>query len=242
MTLGVGEPFTTTIAVALYFALILALPVVLYRARRLRAARVEPRERRAAAPLLIAVPFLFVAGVMFGYFVVLPAAVRFLVNFNSSEFNVLVQASQFYSFAGTVLLAMGLVFQVPILIVGACRLGLVDAAPASPPPALRDRRVRGCRAVLPGDVVTLALETVPLYLLYEASILVAVLVGRAGSGAAGEGSASDQENRHPATDPAQPADQPTEPTVQRPHRPCRPEALGLMCSTSEDADAAGPSA
>ena len=65
-------------------------------------------------PLLTAVPFLFAAGVLFGYFVVLPAAVRFFVNFNSSEFNVLVQASQFYSFAATMLLAMGLVFQVPV--------------------------------------------------------------------------------------------------------------------------------
>ena len=55
---------------------------------------------------------------LFGYFVVLPAAVRFFVNFNCSEFNVLVQASQYYNFAATVLLAMGLVFQVPVVILG----------------------------------------------------------------------------------------------------------------------------
>ncbi len=212
VTLGVGEPFTTTITVALYFAVVLALPVILFELYGFVLPALMPRERRAAAPVLVAVPFLFVAGVLFGYFVVLPAAVRFLVNFNSSEFNVLVQASQFYSFAATVLLAMGLVFQVPIVIVGACRLGLV-----TPRQLRRHRRyaIVACAAVaafLPGDVITLALETVPLYLLYEASILVAVLVGRADSGTADEG--SDQENRHPATDPAQPADQPTEPTVQ----------------------------
>ena len=93
-------------------------------------------------PLLAAIPFLFAAGVLFGYFVVLPAAVRFFVNFNSSEFNVLVQASQFYGFAATVLLAMGLVFQVPVAILAATRLGHRDAAAAAQEPALRDRGVR----------------------------------------------------------------------------------------------------
>ena len=115
---------------------------------------------------------------LFGYFVVLPAAVRFFVNFNASEFNVLVQASQFYKFAATILLAMGLVFQVPVVILGATRIGLVTVA------QLRKSRryaIVACAAVaafLPGDAITLVLETVPLYLLYEASILVAALVGR----------------------------------------------------------------
>ena len=95
-------------------------------------------------------------GVLFGYFVVLPAAVRFLVNFNSSEFNVLVQASQFYSFAATMLLAMGLVFQVPVVILGATPPRARHAAPAAQEPALRDRRVRGASPrSCPGDVITL---------------------------------------------------------------------------------------
>ena len=109
-------------------------------------------------PLLAAVPFLFVSGVLFGYFVVLPAAVRFFVNFNAGEFNVLVQASQFYGFATTVLLAMGLIFQVPVAIVGATRLGLVT------PRQLRKNRryaIVACAviaALLPGDAITLALR------------------------------------------------------------------------------------
>ena len=102
-------------------------------------------------PLLTAVPALFVAGVAFGYFVVLPAAVRFFVNFNAGEFNVLVQANQFYKFAATILLAMGLVFQVPVVILGATRLEIVTVAPAAAAaaamrssPARRSRR--SCRA------------------------------------------------------------------------------------------------
>ncbi len=130
------------------------------------------------APLLIAVPFLFVAGVLFGYFVVLPSALHFLVNFNSSEFNILVQAGPYYQFAATVLLAMGLLFQVPVAILGATRAGLV-----TPRQLRRGRRyaIVACAAIaafLPGDAITLMLETVPLYVLYEASILLASLAER----------------------------------------------------------------
>src|SRR5262249_55681893 len=188
VTLGVGEPFTTTITVSLYFALVIALPIILFELYGFILPALNPNERRVAIPLLVAVPFLFAAGVAFGYFVVLPAAIRFFVNFNASQFNVLTKASQFYKFACTVLLAMGLVFQVPVVIVGATRLGLVT------PKQLRKNRryaIVACAAVaafLPGDLITLMLETVPLYLLYELSILIASFVSRGESmSAAGAG-------------------------------------------------------
>jgi sec-independent protein translocase protein TatC len=214
VTLGVGEPFTTTITVTLYFALILSLPVILLELYGFILPALNTRERRVAVPLLTAVPFLFVSGVLFGYFIVLPAAVRFFVNFNSSEFNVLVQASQFYGFAATVLLAMGLIFQIPVLILGATRLGLVT------PQQLRKHRryaIVACAAIaafLPGDVITLVLETVPLYLLYEASILVASFLGRADLDPRDEGSTSTSGTRHHTDDPAPSPDHPAEPTVQ----------------------------
>jgi sec-independent protein translocase protein TatC len=173
VTLGVGEPFTTTIAVSLLFALVISLPLILYEIYGFILPALSDKEKKAAKPLLTAVPVLFAIGVAFGYFVVLPAAVRFFVNFNAGQFNVLVQASQFYKFAATILLAMGLVFQVPVVILGATRVGLVSVA------RLRKSRryaIVACAAVaafLPGDAITLILETVPLYLLYEASILVA---------------------------------------------------------------------
>jgi sec-independent protein translocase protein TatC len=118
--------------------------------------------------------------------------VRFLTNFNSSQFNVLVQASQYYKFAATVLLAMGVCFQAPVAIVGAVRAGIV-----TPSGLRRNRRyaVLACAAVaalLPGDAFTLVLETVPLYLLYEASILIASVIERADRrGAAAQESAAD---------------------------------------------------
>jgi sec-independent protein translocase protein TatC len=216
VTTGIAEPFTTTVTVTLYFALIVSLPVILFELYGFILPALEPHERRVAMPLISAVPFLFAGGVAFGYFVVLPAAVRFFANFNSNEFNVLVQASPLYSFESTILLAMGLVFQVPVVILGATRLGLVT------PKQLRRGRpfaFAACAAIaafLPGDVLTLLLETVPLYVLYEVSILIAALVGRAHRVAPEEGSASSTTGAGYATE--QPAPPPpetsTEPTVQ----------------------------
>ena len=82
-TLGVGEPFTTTDHGVAVLRAVISLPVILYELYGFIVPALKPHERRAAPPLLIAVPFLFVLGVCFGYFVVLPAAVRFFVNFNS---------------------------------------------------------------------------------------------------------------------------------------------------------------
>jgi sec-independent protein translocase protein TatC len=178
VTLGFGEPFTTTLTVSLYFALVLSLPVILFELYGFVLPAFSPRERRVVLPLLIAIPFLFALGVVFGYFVVLPAAVRFFQNFNSEQFNVLVQASQYYRFAATTLLAMGLVFQVPVVILAVVRAGIL-----TPRQLRRGRRyaIVACAAIaafLPGDVTTLILETIPLYVLYEASILLASLMTR----------------------------------------------------------------
>jgi sec-independent protein translocase protein TatC len=176
VTLGIGEPLTTTLGISMIFALILSLPILLYELYGFLLPAFSPEQRRVATPLMLAIPFLFIAGVCFGYFVVLPAAVRFFQNFNSGEFNVLVQASQYYHFAAVVLLAMGLVFQVPVGVLAATRAGIVTTR------QLRHNRryaILACgavAAVLPGDVVTLLLETVPLYLLFELSVLIARII------------------------------------------------------------------
>jgi sec-independent protein translocase protein TatC len=178
VTLGIGEPFSTTIGIALLFAFILALPIILYELYGFVLPAFSPEQQRVTTSLMLAIPFFFVAGVTFGYFVVLPAAVRFFQNFNSGEFNVLVQASQYYHFAAVTLLAMGLIFQIPVGILAATRAGIVT------PDQLRHNRryaILACGAVaafLPGDAITLLLETVPLYLLFEVSVLLARIIDR----------------------------------------------------------------
>ena len=126
VTLGIGEPFSSTVTVTFIFALILSLPVLLLQAYGFFMPAFEPEQRRRMLPVMFAIPLLFAAGVAFGYLVVLPAALHFFQNFNSDQFNVLVQASQYYKFAATILLAMGLVFQVPVAIIAATRAGLLS--------------------------------------------------------------------------------------------------------------------
>jgi sec-independent protein translocase protein TatC len=205
VTLGVGEPFTTTVTVSLLFALVISLPLILYELYGFIVPALSPDEKRMVMPLLTAVPVLFVIGVLFGYFVVLPAAVRFFVNFNAGEFNVLVQASQFYKFAATVLLAMGLIFQVPIVILAATRVGLVTVKQLR-----RSRRyaIVACAVIaafLPGDAITLVLETVPLYVLYEASIVVASIVARRAAANAQSAGGTEGSPAPSPTDPAEPS-------------------------------------
>jgi sec-independent protein translocase protein TatC len=173
VTLGIGEPFTATLTVTLIFALILSLPVLLLQAYGFFMPALSSEQRRHMLPVTAAIPLLFVAGVAFGYTVVLPAALHFFQNFNSDQFNVLVQANQYYKFAATVLLAMGLLFQIPVAIIAVTRAGLIT------PTQLRHNRryaVLACcaiAAILPGDAITMLLETLPLYVLFEISVLIA---------------------------------------------------------------------
>jgi len=174
ITFGVTEPFTTTLTVSAYGALILALPVVLFQAYAFVLPAFSKHQQRAIVPLLLLIPALFIAGIAFGYFVVLPAATSFLLNFNEAQFNIQVRASEFYSFFGTTLLACGVVFQVPVGILSVTRLGIVTVDQLK-----QNRRYAylACAivaAALPGvDPVSMIIETVPLVLLYELSIVLA---------------------------------------------------------------------
>ncbi|MGZ5332877.1 MAG: twin-arginine translocase subunit TatC, partial [Solirubrobacterales bacterium] len=98
LTFGVAEPFTTTLTVSAYGAIILSLPVLIYELYAFVLPALHPREKKVAFPLMLMIPALFIAGVVFAYFVVVPAAVKFLLNFNDSEFNVQVRARDYYSF------------------------------------------------------------------------------------------------------------------------------------------------
>jgi sec-independent protein translocase protein TatC len=183
VTLGIGEPFTTTVTVSLIFSLIVALPFLLAQACGFLGPALAPEQRRHMRILLAAVPALFVTGVVFGYEIVLPAAVHFLQNFNSDEFSVLVQASQYYKFAAMTLLSMGLLFQVPVAILVVTQAGVVSAR------QLRRKRryaVVACAVLaglLPGDATTMLLEALPVYFLFEISVAVAALVERQGRAA-----------------------------------------------------------
>jgi sec-independent protein translocase protein TatC len=185
LTFGVTEPFTTTFTNAAYAAILLALPIVLYQLYAFVLPAFSPTEKRVARPLMLMVPVLFIAGVLFCYFVVLPPATDFLLSFNASEFNTQVRARDYYSFATLTMLAMGLGFQVPVLILALVRLKIVTIE------QLRHNRryailvIAVLAALLPTiDPITMLLEMVPLLLLYELSIVLAAALARGDARAA----------------------------------------------------------
>jgi sec-independent protein translocase protein TatC len=178
LTLGVTEAFTTTLTVSTYGALILAMPILLYQAYAYVLPAFSNRERRLVLPLLLAAPLLFLAGVAFSYFVVMPAAVEFLLNFNDSQFNVQVRARDYYSFFSTTMLAGGVIFQLPLAILAVTRLGIVSVEQLK-----KNRRyayliIAVIAAALPGvDPISMLIEMVPLLVLFELSILIARAFG-----------------------------------------------------------------
>lgn len=185
LTFGVTEPFTTTFTNAAYAAILLALPVILYQLYAFVLPAFSPTEKRVAKPLMLMSPFLFIAGVLFCYFFVLPPATDFLLSFNASEFNTQVRARDYYSFSTMTMLAMGLGFQVPILIVALVRVNIVTVE------QLRHNRryailaIAVLAALLPTiDPITMLLEMVPLLILYELSIVLAAWMSRGDAKAA----------------------------------------------------------
>lgn len=194
ITFGVTEPFTTTLTVSVYGALVLSLPFLLYQLYAYVLPAFSATERRVVMPILLLFPVLFLAGLAFAYFVVMPAAVNFLLNFNDDQFNIQLRAREYYSFFSMTELACGLMFQLPLAIVAVVRLGIVRVE------QLRENRryaylaIAILAAALPGvDPITMLIEMVPLLVLYELSILLARAFGRPGAaGGAVEPSTQEQ--------------------------------------------------
>jgi sec-independent protein translocase protein TatC len=182
ITFGVTEPFTTTLTVSVYGALVLSLPILLYQLYAYVLPAFSQAERRTVLPILLLFPLLFVAGLAFAYFVVMPAAVSFLLSFNDDQFNIQVRARDYYSFFGMTEVACGLIFQMPLAIVAVTRLGIVKVEQLSENRRYAYLGIAILAAALPGvDPVTMLIEMVPLLVLYELSILLARAFGRPGA-------------------------------------------------------------
>ena len=180
ITIGVGESFTTTLIVVGYFSLLIGLPVLLYQLYAFVVPALNRNERAVVTPLMVAAPALFVVGAAFAYFFVLPPAVHFLQGYNSDQFDVLVQAKTYYKFEMLLMIGIGAAFQVPLVLLGLQRLGVLTPQDAH---ASHWRYavvlIAIVAAALPGvDPVTMALEILPLIVLYLASIVMLKIVDR----------------------------------------------------------------
>jgi sec-independent protein translocase protein TatC len=179
ITIGVGEPFTTTLTVCFYFSLLFTLPVLLYEAYAFVIPALSPKERRIALPVMITAPVLFVIGVVFTYFVVLPAAIHFLQSYNSDYFNALVQAKPLYQFEVLTMAAIGLAFQLPLGLLGLHRAGIINGSTLTRHWRYATVIIAIIAAAMPGaDPVTTALEAMPLVILFLASIVMLKIADR----------------------------------------------------------------
>jgi sec-independent protein translocase protein TatC len=179
VTFGVAEPFTTALTVSVYAGLLLALPVLLWQLWAFFAPAFDEHHQQTVIVLVACATILGLAGLMFGYFILLPRAVHWLTNFDSHQFRILIRARDYYSFTSTVLLGIVVVFELPMAVLGLVRLGVLSSA------RLRRNRRLGYFIVavvalgLPGpDLITTALELLPMWALFEGSIWAAVLVER----------------------------------------------------------------
>ncbi len=176
---GIPEAFFTYIKVSLLAGLLLVAPYIFYQFWMFVAPGLYKHERRLMVPIAIVSALFFVGGAMFGYFVVFPFGFEFLLGFATETIRPLPSMREYLSFSSKLLLAFGLVFELPIVITFLARLGLVTV------PFLKKNRKYalllffvGAAILTPPDVVTQTLLAIPMMVLYEISIIGAKVFGK----------------------------------------------------------------
>jgi sec-independent protein translocase protein TatC len=179
ITIAPAEAFMTSVSVSIYAAFAVALPVLLWQMWSYLAPAFQETNQRAVARVVFVASLLFAGGLAFGYFVALPKAMPFLLGFDSELYNIEVRARDYYRFAVMVLLGLGLLFLVPILVLGLVRLRIVSAATFR-----RQWRVgvvlcTVVAVILPGvDPLTTLIMMGPIFTLYFGSIWAATFFER----------------------------------------------------------------
>jgi sec-independent protein translocase protein TatC len=175
VTLSPGEPFVTSFSVAFYAAVAIALPILIWQIWAFLAPALEESSQAVVARLVAAAAVLLFAGMAFAYFIALPNILDFLLNFDEELYDTQIRAREYFAFASLMLLGFGVMFELPIFILGLVRLGILSSAKLR-----RNRRIGyGLCLIgvvfLPGvDFVSMALQSLPIVVLFEASIWISV--------------------------------------------------------------------
>jgi sec-independent protein translocase protein TatC len=190
---GLPEAFFTYLKVAFLAGLMLAAPVIIYEFWIFVAPGLYDKEKRLMLPIVFLSTFFFIGGALFGYFFVFPWGFKFFLGFASDTIRPMPSMKEYLGFSATLLLAFGLVFELPLVITFLARLGVVSVDFLK-----KNRKYAiliffvGAAILTPPDVVTQIMMALPLMLLYEISIIGARIFGKkkAEEGAADEESAA----------------------------------------------------
>jgi sec-independent protein translocase protein TatC len=176
---GLPEAFFTYLKVALLSGLMLAAPIIIYQFWMFVAPGLYNREKRLMLPIVFLSSFFFVGGALFGYFIVFPWGFKFFLGFADEHIRALPSMKEYLGFSAKLLLAFGLVFELPLVITFLAKLGLVSVD------FLKKNRkyalllfFAGAAILTPPDVITQIMMALPLMLLYEISIVGARIFGR----------------------------------------------------------------
>ncbi|MCU0579494.1 MAG: twin-arginine translocase subunit TatC [Desulfobacterota bacterium] len=167
------EAFFIYLKVSLITGIVVASPVIFYQLWMFVAPGLYQKEKRLVLPFVFVSTALFVGGALFGYYVVFPVGFRFLVGFSTDNIKALPSIQMYLTFCLKLLLGFGLVFEFPVVAFFLAKVGIIDA-----PMMARNRRVAillifiVAAIVTPPDIVSQILLAIPLYLLYEASIVL----------------------------------------------------------------------
>lgn len=180
ITLSPTEPFFTTLKVTFWAAVLVTLPVWLYQAYAFVIPAVADQPRRVVLAVTASLAALFAGGVAFGYFVVLPVALDFLTGFGGDTFNEQLRAGEYFGFATTMLLASGILFEVPIAMAALSRMGVTSARMYRTQWRVAIVVIAAIAAVLPGgDPISMGLLMIPQVVLYGVGIALSVRFGQA---------------------------------------------------------------
>jgi sec-independent protein translocase protein TatC len=176
---GLPEAFFTYLKVAFLAGLMLAAPVIIYEFWMFVAPGLYDKEKRLMLPIVFLSTFFFIGGALFGYFLVFPWGFKFFLGFASDTIRPMPSMKEYLGFSAKLLLAFGLVFELPLVLTFLARLGVVSVEFLK-----KNRKYAiliffvGAAILTPPDVVTQVMMALPLMLLYEISIIGARIFGK----------------------------------------------------------------
>ncbi len=175
IAIGVITPFFVPIKVAFMAAFLVALPYIMYQAWSFIAPGLYAHEKRMTLPLVMASTTLFYCGMAFAYFAVFPIMFDFIVGSAPQGVAVMTDISEYLSFVLSMFMAFGIAFQVPVVVVVLVKMNLVTIAKLreSRPYVIVGAFIAGA-IFTPPDVISQFMLAIPMWLLYEAGIVVAV--------------------------------------------------------------------